>query len=50
MRYGDYRYRGSERYETSRNGLRTFGRWLSTRPFESWGFFIAGFVIAQVIF
>ena len=47
MRYDDYRYRGET---NNNNGLRTFGRWLSTRPLESWGFFIAGVVIAGIIF
>ena len=26
------------------------GGWLSSRPMESWGFFVAGFVIARIIF
>ena len=26
------------------------GSWLSSRPMESWGFFVAGFVIARIIF
>jgi len=26
------------------------GNWLGARPIESWGFFIAGFVIARIIF
>jgi hypothetical protein len=26
------------------------GRWFSSRPMESWGFFIAGFLIARIIF
>ena len=26
------------------------GGWFSSRPVESWGFFIAGFVIARIIF
>lgn len=47
MRHDDYRYRGET---TSNTTLRTFGRWLSTRPTESWGFFIAGVIIAAIIF
>jgi hypothetical protein len=34
----------------AKTGLRSFGSWLGARPFESWGFFIAGFVIARIIF
>jgi hypothetical protein len=45
MRYDQFRSRA--RYE---DGPRTFTRWISTRPFESWGFFIAGFVLARIIF
>jgi hypothetical protein len=26
------------------------GNWLTSRPIESWGFFVAGFVIARIIF
>jgi hypothetical protein len=26
------------------------GRWFSSRPMESWGFFVAGFLIARIIF
>jgi hypothetical protein len=26
------------------------GNWLGSRPIESWGFFIAGFLIARIIF
>jgi len=26
------------------------GNWLGSRPFESWGFFAAGFLIARLIF
>jgi len=48
MRYDDYRTRGE--YQNNNSALRNFGRWLSTRPFESWGFFIAGLVIAGIIF
>jgi hypothetical protein len=45
MRYEEHRYRTSARV-----GASNFGRWISTRPFESWAFFIAGFVIARIIF
>lgn len=34
----------------AKNGIAKIGRWLSSRPMESWGFFIAGFVIARIIF
>jgi hypothetical protein len=30
--------------------LGRFGSWLGRRPFESWGFFIAGFVLARILF
>jgi hypothetical protein len=26
------------------------GNWLASRPIESWGFFVAGFIIARIIF
>ena len=26
------------------------GSWLGSRPMESWGFFVAGFIIARIIF
>ena len=34
----------------AKNTLERVGRWLATRPLESWGFFIAGFLIARIIF
>lgn len=30
--------------------LQRVGHWLGSRPMESWGFFIAGFIIARIIF
>jgi hypothetical protein len=30
--------------------LGRFGSWLSRRSSESWGFFIAGFLIARIFF
>ena len=30
--------------------LGRFGSWLTRRPFEIWGFFIAGFLIARILF
>ncbi len=30
--------------------LGRFGSWLTRRPFESWGFFIAGFILARMFF
>jgi hypothetical protein len=45
MRYDDRGYRSSDN-----NGLKTFGRWLGRRPIESWGFFVAGFLIARILF
>jgi hypothetical protein len=45
MRYFDEQDRAA-----AGNAFQRFGRWLGRRPFESWGFFIAGFVIARIIF
>ena len=45
MRYDDYRGERSDQ-----NGFRRFFRWLQTRPMESWGFFIAGAVVARILF
>jgi hypothetical protein len=30
--------------------LGRFGSWLGRRPFESWGFFLAGFIVARILF
>ncbi len=35
------------RRESRRTG---FGDWLMVRPMESWLFFLAGFVLARIIF
>ena len=45
MRYFDEQDRNA-----ARSGIKNFGRWLASRPIESWGFFAAGFVIARIIF
>lgn len=45
MRYSDSR----DPYEKP-SPLGRFGSWLGRRPFESWGFFIAGFLIARIFF
>jgi hypothetical protein len=45
MRYFDEQDRSA-----AKDGITSFGRWLKTRKFESWGFFVAGFVIARIIF
>ena len=45
MRYFDERDRSA-----AKDGITSFGRWLSSRKIESWGFFIAGFVLARIIF
>lgn len=34
----------------TRDTLKRFGRWLTTRPVESWGFFVAGIIIARILF
>ena len=38
------------RDETPQERFSRFTRWLSRRPMESWGFFIAGVIIARVLF
>lgn len=45
MRYFDEQDRNA-----AKSGIKNFGRWLASRPIESWGFFVAGFVIARIIF
>ena len=45
MRYFDEQDRARTKTTVSR-----VVAWLSSRPFESWGFFVAGFVIARIIF
>jgi hypothetical protein len=45
MRYSDSR----DPYQKP-SPLGRFGSWLSRRPVESWGFFIAGFLIARIVF
>ena len=45
MRYYDSR----DPYEKP-SALGRFGGWLANRRFESWGFFIAGFLIARIFF
>ena len=45
MRYSDHR----DPYEKP-SPLGRFGSWMGRRPFESWGFFIAGFLIARILF
>jgi hypothetical protein len=32
------------------SALGRFGSWLGRRPFESWGFFLAGFIVARILF
>jgi hypothetical protein len=34
----------------AKNTLERLGGWLRSRPMESWGFFVAGFLIARIIF
>ncbi len=34
----------------ARSTIERVGRYLSTRPMETWGFFAAGFIIARIIF
>ncbi|WP_293612412.1 hypothetical protein [Ponticaulis sp.] len=39
-----------EREESVGDRFYRFTRWLSRRPMESWGFFIAGLIIARILF
>jgi len=45
MRY----YDGQDPYQKP-SPLGRFGSWLGRRPFESWGFFLAGFIVARILF
>jgi hypothetical protein len=47
---GTMRYFDEQDRRAASNGLSRFGRWLGSRKFESWGFFIAGFILARIIF
>ena len=46
--YETYDQPGTERSLGDR--FSAFTRWLSRRPVESWGFFIAGLIIARILF
>ncbi len=41
---------GRSRYNDEEHGFHRFGRWLSKRPAESWAFFVAGLLIAGILF
>ena len=45
----DYEAYGREE-ETLGSRFKRFTHWLSRRPMESWGFFIAGLIIARILF
>ncbi len=45
----DYQER-TDRYDQAEATLSRFVKWLSRRPAESWGFFIAGILIAGLLF
>jgi hypothetical protein len=47
---GTMRYFDEQDRRAASNGFSRFGRWLGTRKVESWGFFIAGFILARIIF
>jgi hypothetical protein len=47
---GTMRYFDEQDRRAASNGLSRFGRWLGSRKIESWGFFIAGFILARIIF
>jgi hypothetical protein len=34
----------------AKSTMARLGNWLGSRPMESWGFFVAGFIIARIIF
>jgi hypothetical protein len=38
------------REETLGDRFKRFSSWLSRRPMESWGFFIAGLITARILF
>lgn len=43
-------YETHAREETLGNRFKRFTQWLSRRPMESWGFFIAGVITARILF
>lgn len=40
----------SRRDDTLQDRFSRFTGWLSRRPIESWGFFIAGVIVARILF
>jgi hypothetical protein len=44
------RYFDEQDKSRTKTTMARFGSWLGSRPVESWGFFVAGFLIAQIIF
>ena len=52
---GDHRRLGMRYFDEqdkirAKTTMARVGNWLSSRPMESWGFFVAGFLIARIIF
>ncbi len=45
----DYRENTGRPHKTQ-DGLSRFGKWLASRPSESWAFFFAGIIIAGILF
>ena len=43
-------FEAQDRGETIGDRFSRFTRWLSRRPIESWGFFIAGIILARIFF
>ena len=43
-------YETYQKEETLGTRFKRFTSWLSRRPMESWGFFIAGLIIARILF
>ena len=46
----DDRYTPGSRYRDEDDAMKRALRWLSKRPAESWGFFIAGMLVAGILF
>ena len=43
-------YETDRHEETLGDRFKRFTQWLSRRPMESWGFFIAGALVARILF
>ena len=43
-------YEAPDREDSLGDRFKRFTHWLSRRPLESWGFFIAGLITARILF